>query len=1804
MSPFVRMIREARSVRQDYRIYIDGGNNPPQFTAVETENITSEGEAVIVTATAADPDNGALFYWATNLPPGASFAARNGVLSWTPAPAGAAGVYEDIRIYASDGLLDAFVITSIVVLPSNRPPEMQFADTYSVIQGETIRFTIPASDADGDTVVFSGPVLPGNATLDPTTGIINWTPGFEQSGDFQFRVSAFDGLETTTDTFEVTVLNANAAPQFDRLDRFEVFEGQTVYLRALAVDPDNPGYEPQYRLSNDELTPAEETEATVTYRAEGLPTNATLDAVTGEFIWTPGFSDAGLYRVSLFATDDGDGTDQPAESQTELEILVRNLNGAPTIAPIDSITLVRGESKVVAVTAVDGDGDAITIDLISNAGRRLPSFAQFQDNHDGTATLTITPGPNDRGDYALTVVAKDNGNGSPNGILTTSQSFVVSIESPNEVPVLNPIGDKVAVVGQDLSFTIRTSDLDEDPLTYAAENLPPGAMLIESPAYGLATVSWLPTASDVGRYTTSFTVTDSGNGDSGDRLSDSESIEFVVRASNEAALMLPIGNKSATELQELSFFIDATDPDGDRLTYSGINLPAGMVLDATTGNIRWTPNIFQAGRYDDILLMASDGNLSSTETISIDVSNSNQPPVLVPLTAQFIQEDELLSFAVLASDLDGDAITFSSPSLPVGMTLDANTGQMLWQPTFDQAGEYSVIVRASDGFAETSELEIFIDVQNRNCAPLVDVTGHAVTIGESLRFVIGANDPDQVSSLLFSAEGLPDFATLDAATGEFQWQPLPNQIGPHSVTFRVSDGISTRSKAVTLLVTTESLPPRIELRATPSFPTLPGRAITIRPLVDSASRIESSQLTIDGVAHPFDAQGRVTFRPAEPGRVLIEVTATDADGRTTTQSQVIKVRDPLDTEPPLVSFDNLDGSLVTDAIRLPVTVDDMDLDAWTLEIALQGTDDFAVLASGIDPVNSANAPSLDTLAFPNGFYSLRLAAQDVAGRRTEITADIEIYSSLKHDAARVQSDDLSVTLGGIDVSISRQYVGTDREFLGRFGYGWQMLGLETRIQSSEAPTGREHLGVFAGLRADSRLYLTLPDGQRVRFSFTPQLVTEEHTEYHLPHWTTDDNVNYELLSASVPLSRAGQRFYDLATARPYAPADPTWEQPAFTLIGPNGLRYELDGRGDTTAITDGDDHRLWVTRHGLTAADGSQIQIVYDVRDRVSQIYGPNGQVSSYRYDDRDNLVYARSDSSRPPELYGYQDAHDLTLSSTLGQTGVAFDGDSSTVGPVTDLGTLYRLQAQATPASLAAGTKHDFSFTVRDSELRGGRELLLAVEAASSTAGFTPQVPVVHHTRLVSSSTSPDHAHAVYAIDRVGLQRVTVSGTDPAVGGDYHLSISLLGDITGDRRVDALDAQQLHDLQGSVVDDGTYVVSADLNRDGRIDDFDNALLMLNYLSQINLPPVGLDQQALTHADLPIALRFSESAVDPERDELFFQLVDSLHADVQIFGAAQQLSVIPTPGYVGESTATLLVDDGYEQGGSFQFDITVSGAELEYLDAPLHSWRLQPGRSIPLLIIGKFTDQDEPALIPANYVQITSSDPAVVSVSSDGVMTAKQNGHALVSISRGPYEITQSIYVGFPESELDQALYYDGFNVAPKTLALATGNSWQLQVDYQNRVSLTSAEMGTRYLVDRADVLTVNASGLITGIGPGSATVTVVNGPESFRVPVTVTSPTLSPAIVGPVGGVIQTTGGALLQISPGAYTTEKTVSFETASAADRPYSFHSAFIPIADFQIDFGGVDLLEPAQLSFPAPCRAGGRHRDLFLHTLRRA
>jgi len=90
---------------------------------------------------------------------------------------------------------------------------------------------------------------------------------------------------------------------------------------------------------------------------------------------------------------------------------------------------------------------------------------------------------------------------------------------------------------------------------------------------------------------------------------------------NQAPALSPIGNKTVSEGQAITFTVSATDPDNDSLEYSAAGLPQGATFNPATRTFSWTPAHSQIGTYNNLIFTVSDGNLLDSEPIIITVAS-------------------------------------------------------------------------------------------------------------------------------------------------------------------------------------------------------------------------------------------------------------------------------------------------------------------------------------------------------------------------------------------------------------------------------------------------------------------------------------------------------------------------------------------------------------------------------------------------------------------------------------------------------------------------------------------------------------------------------------------------------------------------------------------------------------------------------------------------------------------------------------------------------------------------------------------------------------------------------------------------------------------------------------------------------------------------------------------------------------------------------------------------------------------------------------------------------------------------------
>jgi hypothetical protein len=523
----------------------------------------------------------------------------------------------------------------------------------------------------------------------------------------------------------------------------------------------------------------------------------------------------------------------------------RTANQAPVLDAVGDKSVDEGAPLSFTVSATDADGD----ELVYSASN-LPLGASFDP---ATRTFSWTPAFDQAGAHAGVVFSVSDGGA------TDSESVTITVNQVNAPPVLATIGNRSVDENAALSFTLSATDMDGDTLSYTASNLPTGAAFDA----GSATFSWTPDYDQAGAHTAVvFTVTDSGL----PNLSDSETITITVNNVNRAPVLGPIGDRTVDEASPLSFTVAASDGDGDALTYSASNLPAGASFDAGTRVFSWTPGYDQAGTFAAVVFTVSDGNASDAESVTITVNDVNAPPVLATIGDRSVNEADTLSFTVSATDHDGNALTFGASNLPAGASFDAATRTFSWIPGYDQAGAHTGIVFTvvDDGTPSRSDSEtITVTVNNVNRAPVLDPIGDKSTDeGVKLSFAVSATDADG-DALSFSVSNLPTGATFDPATRIFSWTPGYDQSGSHpALLFTVDDGTTTDSESLTITVNDNPTPPGF-------FTVIPCRVLDTR----NADGPYGGPALVAGAARTFTIAGQCGIPPTATA-VSVNLTVT------------------------------------------------------------------------------------------------------------------------------------------------------------------------------------------------------------------------------------------------------------------------------------------------------------------------------------------------------------------------------------------------------------------------------------------------------------------------------------------------------------------------------------------------------------------------------------------------------------------------------------------------------------------------------------------------------------------------------------------------------------------------------------------------------------------------------------------------------------------------------------------------------------------------------------------------------------------
>jgi hypothetical protein len=203
---------------------------------------------------------------------------------------------------------------------------------------------------------------------------------------------------------------------------------------------------------------------------------------------------------------------------------------------------------------------------------------------------------------------------------------------------------------------------------------------------------WQTTENDVGEYIVTIIASDGVN-------EIRQKVLIIVSGINHPPKINPMNQVTVTEGEKITLNPQVSDQDGDSLT---ITYSEPFDKDG-----EWKTAEGDAGEYQAEVTV-SDGEFSSSTNVIIKVNVANTAPVLTIDNTLTVNEGETITLNPEVSDPDNDDVKVSYSGW---MTSSSYT------TTYEDAGEYTVIVIATDGTNEVTET-VTITVIDKNQPPV------------------------------------------------------------------------------------------------------------------------------------------------------------------------------------------------------------------------------------------------------------------------------------------------------------------------------------------------------------------------------------------------------------------------------------------------------------------------------------------------------------------------------------------------------------------------------------------------------------------------------------------------------------------------------------------------------------------------------------------------------------------------------------------------------------------------------------------------------------------------------------------------------------------------------------------------------------------------------------------------------------------------------------------------------------------------------------------------------------------------------
>ncbi|MFT6069839.1 MAG: VCBS repeat-containing protein [Bacteriovoracaceae bacterium] len=464
----------------------------------------------------------------------------------------------------------------------------------------------------------------------------------------------------------------------------------------------------------------------------------------------------------------------------------------------------------------------VTADSCSIATLSGANASEFSISTDNCGTNDLTAS----GSCSILVKAIPTTKGAKTASLnwtcgSDSISSSLSYTSINNQPV--SAGTESFITNEDtaLNFNITAgSDIDGDSITYSIVSNPTNGVLSNCMATNAdLNCDYTPSANYNGSDSFIYRVHD------GSAYSVANTtVNLTINSINDAPTIPTTQSVGTSEDTPVNFNLNAgSDVDGDSLSYTIVTSTSNGSLSCTGGTstaCTYTPNLNFNG-VDNFTYKVNDGTVdSNTAAVTINISSTNDAPVMGSNQFEATNEDTLVSFTLnSATDIDVPSQTLSykvitAPTNGVlSNCIDSSTYKTDitcdYTPNANYNGSDSFTYKAYDGVVESSTAAtVTFSIAAINDAPTLTTPQAEVTNEDTvLNFNLGSGVDIEGSTLTYSVVSTTSSGALSCTGGTSRactYTPSANYNGSDSFTYKTNDG-SLDSNTATVNITVNSI---------------------------------------------------------------------------------------------------------------------------------------------------------------------------------------------------------------------------------------------------------------------------------------------------------------------------------------------------------------------------------------------------------------------------------------------------------------------------------------------------------------------------------------------------------------------------------------------------------------------------------------------------------------------------------------------------------------------------------------------------------------------------------------------------------------------------------------------------------------------------------------------------------------------------------------------------------------------------------------------------------------------------------------